>query len=134
MADRHDLPSSFEDGVGFQAAVEAGDADALLAALAPDVRFHSPAVFRPYEGREAVTPLLRAVVTVLSPTIRYTWRIRAAEREVLGFEAQVDGKDLGGVDIITWGDDGLVHDLTVMIRPLSGLVTLRDAIAARLTP
>ncbi len=37
------------------------------------------------------------------------------------------------VDIVTWGDDGLILTLTVMIRPLSGLVTLREAIAAQLT-
>jgi hypothetical protein len=117
----------------FQSAVEAGDTDALLATLAPDVRFASPAVFRPYESREAVTPLLRAVVAVLSPSIRYTWQVRYGDREVLGFAAHVGGKDLEGVDIIAWNDDGLVAELTVMIRPLSGLTALRDGIAAQLT-
>ena len=117
----------------FRSAVEAGDADALLATLAPDVRFCSPAVFRPYEGRDAVAPLLRAVTTVLSPTIHYTWEVRDAERAVLGFIAHVDDKALEGVDIVTWGDDGLILTLTVMIRPLSGLVSLKGAIADQLT-
>jgi SnoaL-like domain len=117
----------------FRSAVEAGDADALLATLAPEVRFSSPAVFRPYEGRAAVAPLLRAVTTVLSPTIHYTWEVRDPERAVLGFIAQAGDKELEGVDIVTWGDDGLIQTLTVMIRPLSGLVTLRDAIADQLT-
>jgi hypothetical protein len=117
----------------FRSAVEAGDADALLATLAPDVRFSSPAVFRPYEGRDAVAPLLRAVTTVLSPTIHYTWEVRDAERAVLGFIAHADDKELEGVDIVTWGDDGLILTLTVMIRPLSGLVSLKGAIADQLT-
>jgi SnoaL-like domain len=117
----------------FRSAVEAGDAEALLATLATDVRFSSPAVFRPYEGRDAVAPLLRAVVEVLSPTIQYVWEVNDGERHVLGFQATAGGKEVEGVDIITSGDDGLIQELTVMIRPLSGLVALRDAIAARLT-
>ena len=126
-------PGSHPGEAPFKAAVLAGDADALLATLAPDVRFSSPAVFRPYEGRDAVAPLLRAVTTVLSPTLRYVWQVREADRHVLGFVAHIDGKDIEGVDIITANEDGLVSELTVMIRPLSGLVALRDAIAARMT-
>ena len=117
----------------FRSAVEAGDAEAILATFAPDVRFNSPAVFRPYLGRDTVAPIMRAVVAVLSPTLRYTWTVADGPRQVLGFDAVVDGKDLQGVDIITVGDDGLIDDLTVMIRPLSGLETLRNAIGARLT-
>jgi len=126
-------PGSHPGEAAFKAAVLAGDADALLATMAPDVRFSSPAVFHPYEGRDAVAPLLRAVTTVLSPTLRYVWQVREADRYVLGFVAYIDGKDIEGVDIITWNEDGLVSELTVMIRPLSGLVALRDAIAARMT-
>jgi len=114
----------------FRAAVEAGDADALVATLAADVRFSSPAVFQPYEGRDAVGSLLRAVLTVLSPTIRYTWEVGDGNRQVLGFAARVGDKDLEGVDILSLGEDGLIHEFTVMVRPLSGLVALRDAIVA----
>jgi hypothetical protein len=52
---------------------------------------------------------------------------------VLGFVARADDKELEGVDIVTWGDDGLILRLTVMIRPLSGLVSLNGAIADQLT-
>ena len=44
----------------FRAAVEARDIDAALALLAEDVAFRSPVVFAPYQGREAVAPILRA--------------------------------------------------------------------------
>jgi hypothetical protein len=50
----------------FRAAVEREDVSALEAALAQDVVFRSPAVFRPYEGRETVLALLSAVVPVLA--------------------------------------------------------------------
>ena len=35
----------------FRTAVEAGDIDQALACLADDVRFRSPAVYRPYQGK-----------------------------------------------------------------------------------
>lgn len=46
--------------------MEREDVSALEAALAQDVVFRSPAVFRPYEGRETVLALLSAVVPVLA--------------------------------------------------------------------
>ena len=126
-------PGPHPGEAAFKAAVLAGDADALLATMAAGVRFNSPAVFRPYDGRDAVAPLLRAVMTVLAPTLRYVWQVQEADRSVLGFVAKVDGKDIEGIDSITWDEEGLVSELTVMIRPLSGLVALRDVIAARMT-
>ena len=117
----------------FRKAVEAGDAAALLATLAPDVRFNSPAVFKPYEGRDAIAPIMHAVMAVLAPTLVYNWEAVDGDRHILGFSAQVGGKDLEGVDILVTGDDGLIHDFTVMVRPLSGLSALRDAIGAQLT-
>ena len=38
----------------FGAAIEAGDEEAALATLAPDVVFHSPAVHGQYEGKETL--------------------------------------------------------------------------------
>ena len=72
-------------------------------------------------------------MTVLAPTLRYVWQVKEADRSVFGFVAKADGKDIEGIDIIAWDEEGLVSELTVMIRPLSGLVALRDVIAARMT-
>ena len=48
----------------FRAAIEAGDDDAALATLSPGIVFRSPAVYKPYEGRDAVAALLRIVALV----------------------------------------------------------------------
>lgn len=40
----------------FRTAVEQGDWDAAVALLDPHVRFRSPAVHTPYEGKEVVAP------------------------------------------------------------------------------
>jgi hypothetical protein len=104
----------------FKAAVESGDADAFVEVLAPDAVFFSPAVYRPYEGREAVMVVLRAVVQVLED-FRYEDRFEAEDGEVLLFAARVGDRRLSGVDILRFDDEGRVRELTVMIRPLSGL-------------
>ena len=48
----------------FREAVERADLDAAVALLADDVVFRSPAVFKPYEGRETVATILRTVFGV----------------------------------------------------------------------
>ena len=50
----------------------------------------------------------------------------------LMFRARVDGKDLQGCDFLHHGEDGLVDKLTVMVRPLSAALALRDRMAAQL--
>jgi SnoaL-like protein len=115
----------------FGAAVEAGDHEAALATLAQDVVFRSPAVHRSYEGRETVAALLGVVAQVFE-NFRYTAEWRDGPTTILRFEANVGDRDLQGVDILEDGEDGLVRELTVMVRPLSGLQALAGAVAARL--
>jgi hypothetical protein len=115
----------------FGAAVAAGEEAAALATLSPDVVFHSPAVHRQYDGRDTVAALL-GVVAQTFENFRYTKEWRDGRTTILFFEANVGDRDLQGVDILEEGDDGLVAELTVMVRPLSGLQALSGAIAARL--
>jgi SnoaL-like protein len=115
----------------FGAAVLAGDHDAALATLADDVTFRSPAVHKPYQGKETVGALLRAVATVFED-FRYLHEWRDGQTTVLFFEAKVGDRALQGIDILEEGADGLVQSLTVMIRPLSGLQAVATAMAERL--
>lgn len=117
----------------FRTAVESKDFDSLETTLAPDVTFRSPVVFAPYEGRDAVAGLLRVVGMVLGPELTYQWQVREGDREVLCFNSVVDGRDIEGVDLIRYGSDGLIAELVVMIRPLSALTAVRDAVGALLS-
>jgi hypothetical protein len=116
----------------FRAAVENKDFAALEATLSPDVVFRSPVVFAPYEGREAVAGLLRVVGQVLAPELAYQWQVREGDRETLCFRSVVAEREVEGVDLIRYGDDGLVAELVVMMRPLSALAAMRDAVGALL--
>jgi len=112
----------------FREAVEARDVAALEATLAADVVFRSPAVHKPYEGRPATMVILRAVMRVFED-FRYVRETASADGRdhVLVFEATVKGRQLEGVDLLHLDDDGLVDDLRVLVRPLSGLNGLVEA-------
>jgi hypothetical protein len=115
----------------FRAGVEAGDEEAALATLSPGVVFRSPAVHRAYEGRDTVAGLLRVVAQTFE-NFRYVNEWRDGATTILLFEANVGDRDLQGIDILEEGAEGLVEQLTVMVRPLSGLQALAGAVAARL--
>jgi hypothetical protein len=113
----------------FRTAVERADIDAALALLADDVVFRSPAVFRPYEGRETVETIIRTVFSVLED-FRYTDELAGDDVHALIFEARAGDRSLQGLDLLRPGADGRIAEFTVMIRPASGLI----AVAERMGP
>ena len=115
----------------FGQAIEAGDHEAALATLADDVEFRSPAVYKPYAGKEQVSEILRLVATVFE-NFRYTNEWRDGRTTILFFEANVGNRELQGIDILEESGDGLIERFTVMVRPLSGLQALAGTMAARL--
>src|SRR3954451_15020194 len=117
--------------VAFRAAVEAHDLEAMKAALDPDVTFRSPVVFREYEGREAVMHLLAMVAEVFED-FRYVDELHGEDATCLVFQARVGDRELEGIDYLRHGADGLVRELTVMVRPYSAATALRDAMGAKL--
>lgn len=116
----------------FRAAVEAKDFDQVVETLAADVKFRSPVVFAPYEGREGVAALLRVVGEVLAPQLAYQWQVREGDREVLCFTSRVGDREVEGVDLLRYDEQGRVAELVVMMRPASALVAVRDAVGAGL--
>ncbi len=117
----------------FRAAVEARDFEGAVALLADDVVFRSPVVFRPYEGREVVGPLVLAASRVLEG-FRYEREIgeEGGRDHALVFRAKVGDREVHGCDFLHTNDDGLIDDFTVMVRPLSGALALAEAMKAQL--
>ena len=112
----------------FRAGVEAGDHAAMVATLAEDVVFHSPVTFRAFEGRDATAFVLAGVMRVFT-NFRYTDQLEAsANVHALVFRADVGDREVEGIDLLRIGDDDLIDDFTVFVRPLSGL----NAVAARM--
>jgi uncharacterized protein len=115
----------------FHDAVLAGDIDTAVAQLADDVVFHSPAVHRPYEGRDATAAILRMVAEVFED-FRYVDVLDEGERAGLVFAARVGDREVQGWDYLRFDEQGRIVEFTVMVRPLTGLQALVEAMRARL--
>ncbi|MFE7074351.1 nuclear transport factor 2 family protein [Streptomyces sp. NPDC057620] len=116
----------------FRKAVEDGDHAAVVDLLSEDVVFTSPVVFKPYAGKAITSAILGAVIEVFED-FHYVREIAdpAGRDLVLVFEARVGDRTLQGCDILHFGEDGRIDDLTVMVRPLSAAQALQAAMAAR---
>lgn len=117
----------------FRAAVEARDFEGAVALLADDVVFRSPVVFRPYQGRDTVAAILFAVSRVFED-FRYEREIGAegARDHALVFKARVGEREVHGCDLLHTNEEGLIDELTVMVRPLSAAMALGEAMKAQL--
>lgn len=115
----------------FKQAAEAKDFGRAEELFSPDVVFRSPAVFKPYEGLEALGVLLGAVVQTFED-FRYVDQVETGDTAVLVFEARVGERQLNGVDVLRFGEDGKIAEMMVMIRPLSGLNALAEEMGRRL--
>jgi SnoaL-like domain len=118
----------------FRRAIEARDLEAAVALLREDVVFRSPVVFKPYHGREALRLILQAVLAVFED-FHYVREIGAddARDHALVFEARVGDKHIEGCDFIRLDQDGAISEFTVMVRPMSGMLALAEAMKVQLS-
>lgn len=119
----------------FVDAVHARDPEGMKAALADDIRFLSPVTFKPYEGKALVGTILTEGPLKIFQDFEYVHRLEDGERRVatLIFKATVHGdRAVDGLDLIHFDDDGLIDELTVMLRPLSGVNAMAEAMGRRL--
>ncbi len=117
----------------WHAVLAARDAAAVPGLLAPDAVFRSPALFQPQVGRDLAAAYLRAALAVLGPEFHYHREWTRPGSAVLEFTSAVGGRQIHGIDMITWDDDGLITEFTVMVRPFSALQALMEAMLAELT-
>jgi hypothetical protein len=111
--------------------------------LADDVVFYSPVVFTPQKGKAVTMLYLNAAGSVFgaaakpqgegSPSrFRYTKEILAGNQAMLEFEAELGGKYVNGVDIITCNDEGRIVEFRVMLRPLQAVNMMHQQMMAML--
>jgi len=111
----------------FRLAVEEEDLDAIGALLAPEIVFHSPVTFHPFIGRETVKRLL-GIVGETFEDFRYTDELHADGADALIFRAAVGDRQIEGIDLLRFDEQGLIADFTVMVRPLSALMPFAQAV------
>jgi hypothetical protein len=104
----------------FRAAVESGEFDTIDNIFADGVVLHSPIAHRPYRGRDTVAAIIATVADVLAD-FRFENEIgeQPAKDRALRFRAMVGDLEIEGCDFVHTGDDGLIDEITVMLRPLT---------------
>lgn len=115
----------------FRRAVETRDLPAALALLHPEVEFRSPVSHQPFLGAEQVGRVLGHVLEVFED-FRYVDELAGDGTCGLVFRARVGQRELEGWDYLEVDSAGLITTLVVMVRPMSGLLALAEAMGARL--
>jgi hypothetical protein len=62
----------------------------------------------------------------------YVRRIESDHGVALIFKARVGDRDVDGLDLLRFDDDGLISELMVMVRPMSGMRALAAAMGEEL--
>lgn len=113
--------------------VARNDLGALEAIVHPDAVFRSPMAINAYRPRPALLLALQTVVTIFKD---FTYHRQLASADglsvVLEFSATVNDKQLKGIDLIRFDEQGLIVEFEVMVRPLNGLQALGAEMGARL--
>ena len=105
--------------------IETRDMSILNELLADDVVFRSPVAFKPYEGKQVVFFILNNVIQVFENfTYHREFFTEDQQSVVLEFSAVVSEKQLKGIDMIRFNEQGQIAEFEVMIRSLSGLQAL----------
>ncbi len=109
----------------FRTAVEEGNVDRVPELFHEDAVFRSPVLFKPYEGRDQVLKVLGAAERVLGLGERFRYVHQLEDQNdrvaILEFATEVDGKQVEGIDKLTFDEDGRITEFKVMIRPASAL-------------
>jgi hypothetical protein len=89
--------------------------------------------FNAYAPAEAVLLVLGTVIEVFED---FAYHRQLASDDglnvVLEFSARVGDKKLKGIDLVRFDEDGRIVEFEVMVRPLSGLQALGQAMGERL--
>lgn len=115
--------------------IDSTDLSRLKELLHPDAVFRSPMAHTPYPSAIVVDKILNTVVQVFS---NFTYHRELATADglnvVLEFSATVGDRDLKGIDMIRFDEQGKIVEFEVMVRPMSGLQALGAEMASRLAP
>ncbi|MFD5100988.1 nuclear transport factor 2 family protein [Streptomyces albidochromogenes] len=132
---------STDTAARFRAAVEKEDVAALAGLFTEDIRLYSPVKFQPFEGKPMVMGLFGVLLRTFED-FRYVGAYEGAAETsadgkeapsaVLIFRAVVNGKEIHGMDLLHFDDQGLIKEFTVMVRPQSAVQALGQAVLAGL--
>ena len=113
--------------------VTTSDAELLESILDKEAVFHSPILFKPQRGRKMVMAYLLSAAKMFEGTgVHYVKELVQEREAVLEFNAEIDGIQIDGVDIISWNEEGQITEFKVMLRPLKSIEKVGEKMKAQL--
>jgi len=110
------------------------DLSDLESIVADNAVFRSPVANTPYPGKKVVCVVLRGAMKVFQD-FEYHRELFDTENSVcLEFSARVGDKELKGIDLVKFDADGKIVEFEVMVRPLTGVMALGEAMKATVGP
>jgi hypothetical protein len=102
--------------------------DTWIEALSPEIVLHSPAVRAPFRGRSAARELYGVLFETLGE-VEITSELAAANNAHAFFwQAEVAGRQIEGVDLIHYDEQGTIDEIRVLIRPLVNIAVFASAV------
>ena len=113
--------------------VASQDLTQLNTIVHPDAVFRSPMANSAYKSAPALIMVLTTVIDVFE-NFQYHRELASDDglNVVLEFSANVGDRQLKGIDLIRFNEDGQITEFEVMVRPMSGLQALGAAMGTRL--
>ena len=115
----------------FREAVERESHADILDSFAEDVVFHSPVRFHAYAGREAVSRVFTALLEGIED-YEVVDELESDDRVALMFRCRVGHRDVEGMHLLRFDDEGLICDYTEMARPMSGVIAFFEVLGPRI--
>jgi hypothetical protein len=105
----------------------AGDVDGVVRCFREDGSFHSPVIGAPgFTGYRSITDLMGVVFDVTSD-FEFTFELTDGSTQVHGFSARFNGHRVSGLIQLDVDEAGLIQDLWVYARPLTGVARIAAA-------
>lgn len=97
----------------FRTAIEASDVGGASRLFREDAVFRSPVVYRPHAARDTMLKILEAAERVLGASGHFHYVHQLEDREagvaILDFATEVDGRQVKGIDRLTFDDQRARH-------------------------
>ena len=113
-----------------RAAIDARDASIVERELATDVVINSPIFAEPIHGREQASEVFAVVYEVLGD-VSYPIEI-PGDPYLFAWRTEVGGEPLEGIDVFSRNEAGEIDEVTIYMRPLSGVAAFLEKAGAAL--
>ena len=117
----------------FRVAIETGATDEDFSKLfAPDVAIKAPMLTKPVKGARDVLNIIGHAARLAGP-IEYTLEICDPKQTILLWRGHAGGYALEAATIVVDGEDGLIREVRVLMRPWPVVTIFRDAMYEELS-